>query len=375
MYLTKNASLTVVIIFGLLSCSPRKSQETNELKKVTEKTLDVIAYYSGSKEDIRKYSIEQLDQIIYSFLHLDGNQLAIDDEADSLTLLEITSLKKEYPKLKVLVSLGGWGGCETCSVVFETEENRKIFANSLLRILRDYDADGIDLDWEYPAIKGYPGHIYKPEDKSNFTALIQELRKTLGSKYEISFAAGGFSKFLKESVEWGKIMPLLDRVNVMTYDLIHGYSTETGHHTGLFSNPKQRETTENAIQYLDSIGVPLEKVVIGAAFYARIWENVENTDNGLYQSGKFLRSIHYKNLEESLSEKNGFITYWDSVSQAPFAYNQKLKQFATYDNPESIVAKVKYAKEKGLGGIMFWELRNDKEQNGLLDVLYKEVNN
>ena len=40
-----------------------------------------------------------------------------------------------------------------------------------------------------------------------------------------------------------------------------------------------------------------------------------------------------------------------------------------------IQLEMKYAKEKGLGGIMFWELRNDRKENGLLDVIYETVNN
>ena len=85
--------------------------------------------------------------------------------------------KKNYPKLKVLVSLGGWGGCETCSDVFSSEKARTEFAISTADIIESFNADGIDLDWEYPGISGYPGHSYKPEDRENFTDLIVQLRK------------------------------------------------------------------------------------------------------------------------------------------------------------------------------------------------------
>jgi chitinase len=89
--------------------------------------------------------------------------------------------------------------------------------------------------------------------------LIQALRTTLGDKYEISFAAGGFTKFLTQSIEWNAIMPFVDRVNLMTYDLINGYSTVTGHHTPLYSTPEQIESTDHAVKYLDSIGVSKNK--------------------------------------------------------------------------------------------------------------------
>lgn len=354
------------------SCTS-SSDETESSKLPNNKSLDIIAYYSGSGSDIASYPIGKLDHIIYSFLHLDGNKLAIDNADDSLSLLQITALKKQFPKLKVMVALGGWGGCETCSDIFSSAENRQTFAQSVIGILQQYNADGLDLDWEYPAIPGYPGHAYKSEDKQNFTALVTTLRQTMGSQYELSFAAGGSDQFLINAVEWEKIMAHLDRVNLMTYDLVSGFSKETGHHTSLLENENQLTSANHAIQYLDSIGVPLDKVVIGAAFYARIWENVPSENNGLYQPGDFLKSISYPELESLLKTDKSFRTFWDSASSASYAYSTALKQFATFDDSASLAAKVAYVKEKGLGGIMFWELRNDKKQDGLLDVIYSNA--
>ena len=62
--------------------------------------------------------------------------------------------------------------------------NRQAFAASVLELLKRFDADGIDLDWEYPAIPGYPEHRYVPEDKQHFTLLVRELRQVLGDRFE-----------------------------------------------------------------------------------------------------------------------------------------------------------------------------------------------
>jgi chitinase len=49
--------------------------------------------------------------------------------------------------------------------------------------------------------------------------------------------------------------------------------------------------------------------------------------------------------------------------------------FATYDDPKSIKAKSKYIRRKKLGGIMFWQLTQDKPTDGLIDVMAKTLNN
>jgi len=225
----------------------------NLLAQSQQNKISVIAYYAGDAKSIDEGSVKKLTHIIFSFCHLKENQLAVDNKDDAKTINHLVSLKKLNPSLKVILSLGGWGGCKTCSEVFSTDNGRKEFAQSVERLCEEYKTDGIDIDWEYPAIEGYPDHSYKPEDKHNFTLLMEALRQTLGDEYEISFAAGGFTKFLTESIEWSAVMPFVDRVNIMSYDLINGFSLITGHHTPLYSTPQQIESTDNAVRYLDSV--------------------------------------------------------------------------------------------------------------------------
>jgi chitinase len=329
----------------------------------------VLAYYSGNRRAIDSYPVEKLTHIIYSFLHLNGQRLAFDNARDSAEVKYLVSLKSRHPGLKVMVSLGGWGGCATCSGVFSSERGRREFAESTLQILSESGADGIDIDWEYPAIEGYPGHRYSSDDRHNFTLLMEELRKTLGPGYEISFAAGGVTECLTGSFEWKEVMPFVDRVNLMTYDMVNAVSTATGHLTSLFSNPQQRESTDNAVRIVDSMGVDRRKVIIGAAFYGRVWCEVADNGNGLFQAGKFLAYINYKGLDSFFKKDGGFRTFWDSTSQAPYGYSSRSRLFATYDDPRSVTLKTEYAMEKKLGGIMFWELTGDRTHNGLLDAI------
>ncbi|MGN6533001.1 MAG: glycoside hydrolase family 18 protein, partial [Ginsengibacter sp.] len=170
------------------------------------KKIRVVGYYAGRSTMVDSFPVEKLTHILFSFAHLKGSELHIGNARDSAAIQELVKLKSRNAQLKVLISLGGWSGCATCSDVFSSKKSRKNFAKSALQLCEYFDIDGIDLDWEYPAIAGFPGHKYQPADKENFTKLIKQLRKTLGNKREISFAAGGFKQYIDSSIEWKKVM-------------------------------------------------------------------------------------------------------------------------------------------------------------------------
>jgi chitinase len=335
----------------------------------------IIAYYTGDAEQIKAYPVGKLSHIILSFLNISHDSLTFKNEKQENTLKSLVSLKTQYPDLKIMVSIGGWGGCPQCSNLFASAEHRDMFAKITVELFNKYGADGIDLDWEYPTIAGYPDHKYAPEDKNNFTELVKALRKEMGDRYVLSFAAGGFTRFLEESVDWNAIMPHLDFVNLMTYDLTSGASKTTGHHTPLANNETQKQSADNCITWLLNHGVPSKKLIMGAAFYARVWENVANINNGLYQPGKFKQGVNYKNHSAFFSDSLGFKSYWDKKAKAPYSYSASKGLFATYDDPKSIKAKSKYIRRKKLGGIMFWQLTQDKPTDGLVDVMAKTLNN
>jgi len=359
-----------ICILVLVCCVLTAFSQKSKVKKQTE----VIGYFGGRASMIDSFPLEKLTQVIFSFTHLKGNRMSIGNARDSAALQKLVNYKKtKYPALKVIVSLGGWTGCYTCSDVFKSDSARKEFAGSVKQVLNDFAADGFDLDWEYPVIKGPPGHPYAPQDKEDLTLLMKTLRDSLGKEKQLSFAAGGFTKFIEESVDWKKVIRYVDRVNLMTYDLITGYDTITGHHTALYSNPLQKESTDNAVRMLIKRHVPAKKLVIGAAFYARIWEQVPAVNNGLYQPGKFMGSISYRNFETKFSADSGYIYHWDPTSKAPYYYNPLKKWFVTFDDSTSIRLKTAYAIKKHLNGIMFWQLADDRFfENGLLDEIYRK---
>src|SRR3569833_1420126 len=120
-------------------------------------------------------------------------------------------------------------------------------------------------------------------------------------------------------------------VNLMTNDLISGNDTVTGHHTALYSTRIQRASADQAITYLLSKKVPASIIIIGAAFYARIFEGADSINNGLYKTAHFKQGVPFRRLN-TLSADSGYTYHWDATAQAPYMYNAVKKLFVTFDD-------------------------------------------
>jgi chitinase len=330
----------------------------------------VIAYTTSSDSTISLYPLEKISHLIYSFLKLQNDTLTFHNERQEQVLHALVSLKKIHPHLKIMVSVGGWGGCASCSELFSTEEHRRTFARTAVDLFRKYQIDGLDLDWEYPAIEGYPGHPFSSSDRDNFTSLVKTIREEMDTGMILSFAAGGFEEYLENSIDWKKVLPQVDFVNLMTYDLVGGYSTVTGHHTPLGDNGSHVQSVTKCVNWLLAHHTPPEKLIVGAAFYARVWENVPDTNRGLYQAGHFKQGVAFRDFAQYFTDSSGYNYYWDRDARAPFQYSSTQKLFATFDDERSVKKKALFVRKNKLGGMMFWELAQDKERHGLVAVIY-----
>lgn len=341
---------------------------TVPLLSQAQNNIRVLSYYAGPPEALDNYDASKMTHIIFCFGRLNGNSFSIRSSRDTATIRKMVSMKSINPDLKVLLSLGGWGGCKTCSDVFATKQGRKDFVKSIKEFYDYFRVDGLDLDWEYPGIAGFPGHKFSPHDKKNFTRLVNELRK-LGYNYELSFAAGSSQRFIDSAIQWKQVMKKVDYVNLMTYDHSGPGSKITGHHTALYSTEQQPRSADLTVKTLIKLGVPKEKLIVGGAFYGKIFENVEDNNNGLSQPAKFKNTMTYRNAITQLSADSGWVYHWDEIASAPYLYNSSRKQFFTYDDKRSIELKTKYVIDNCLGGIMYWHLGGDLFSDGLLDVI------
>ena len=339
----------------------------------TANAQQITAYYQGNAKQIDQYPVEKLNRIIFSFCHLEGNRLKVDNHADTLTILKLVSLKKKNPSLKVLISLGGWGGCKTCSAVFSEDSSRREFAESVLRITNYFHTDGIDIDWEFPSLSAYPGHSFLENDKLHLNLLVKSLRETLGATKEISVLCAGFSPYLEGSIDLPGLISYVDHINLMTYDLIGSKVKRSGHQSSLYSTGWQESSADHALRHLDSLKIPHDKIAIGAAFYARLYQVLGNPPTGLNQPAEFKRFVAMKKIRTNYSDAMGYQTFWDPEAKASYKYNPRNGVYLTYDDEQSIAAKCDYTRKKGLSGVFFWELTLDRPRNGLLDALAQEL--
>ena len=84
----------------------------------------------------------------------------------------LIKLKEKYPHLQTLISVGGWSLSDKFSNVALTSGSREHFAQSAVSFIKQYNFDGVDIDWEYPVSGGLPNNAYRPEDGANYVLLV-----------------------------------------------------------------------------------------------------------------------------------------------------------------------------------------------------------
>lgn len=398
------------IIFALLlllvagSCKSTTKEEAVASDATSKNSDTAIMAYYVAEADYRPESIpvEQLTHIIFSFTNvIDGEMKFREPENSGPKLEALVQQKSRNPDLKVMIACGGWGA-DGFSDMALTAEGRAKFIASASAFISKYKLDGLDMDWEYPGISG-AGTMARDEDTKNFTLLMKGLREMLDSfdtPKTLTFASAGWKRYY-DYIEINEVMKYADYTNVMTYDLVSGVSEYTGHHTALGAVKNEEivgtpfharldslyaagrgkdadpRSTQKIVDFLIEQNVDPKQIVIGAAFYGRVWKGVSPENNGLYQrsGGMHIGWYAYHAIRENYEQDSSFVRHWDEKAKAPYMYNVTDSLMVSYDDTVSVAEKTRYAMEKGLGGIMFWELGNDtKEDGSLLDAIYKAAN-
>ncbi|OWA54302.1 putative Chitotriosidase-1 [Hypsibius exemplaris] len=268
-----------------------------------------------------------------------------------LTFRELVGLKDTYPRLKILLSIGGWTLSQQLVAVSATPENRRNFAASAVSNLRYWELDGLDVDWEYPSAGM----------KAQYSALLQV--STYSYKHILTWCSGAHATYIHRC--W-----TLDFVNVMTYDL-HGawVKDKVGHQAPLFKGPfgaHSKESVSAVARAWEHLGVSKSKLIIGLPMYGRGWQLTESgrhnlgaTAEGPLNASSFTGEAGawpYFEVCERLRADNATFVYDENI-QAEYAFTKSF--WIGFDDRATILAKTKWAKSSGYGGVYIWDLAQD----------------
>ena len=365
---TRYAAIARLLATGMLWMGAAAAVQSQQPESA-EAGSRVVAYVQGGSIPAVIHP-GKLTHVNFSFAHIDAGRALLDQPGVADDLAKLRALKKQNPKLKVLVSVGGWLA-DGFSDAALTDSSRRTFARSAVALLREYALDGVDLDWEYPG-QGVAGIKYRVEDKRNFTLLLKTVREELDAESNARARAGSDRYLLTiatadreyfDHVEMSKLHVYVDWVNEMAYDFFNSLTATTGHQSGLYPSQFSSATDRNgdaAVKQYLAAGVPSEKIVLGVPFYGRGFAGVTARNNGINQPYERYEGDHsYDELVGKFIGKQGFARYWDERAQAPYLWNSASRTFISYDDPQSIATKVCYVRARHLGGMMFWDLGSD----------------
>lgn len=329
-----------ILLLCVCSCKETVWKSIHPADKV------MIAYVtSWSDKDVDPL---YLTHINYAFGHVDStfDRVRIDNVE---RLKKIVKLKKEYPYLKVLLSIGGWGSGNFSEMAADSLL-RWSFAQDCARCVREYSLDGIDIDWEYPTT-GIANISFSENDTENYTKMMRDIRKAIGSGKLLTHATSATGKY----IDFRAIDQYIDYTNVMAYDL--GWAPY--HNSPLYPSKNMESiSAHDAVNNHIAAGVPPEKLVLGLAFYGRGVKGFPRQ-----------RDLTRGHLVE------GEYTFcWDSDAQVPYIADKEGNLVFGYENETSLALKGEYILSRGLKGAMYWSYDGDNADGDLRECVFKVLN-
>lgn len=321
MKIFKNLLISITI-FSMLSTFSF-SQENYE-----KKDFKIVAYCSDIFKDPIDTNVpyDKLTHVIYAFL-IPKEDATLEKPADPAEIKIMVQKAHEQNK-KAMIALGGWSYKNIpLQPVFEKissdEKLRAKFIANVIEFLKEYNLDGLDLDWEHPVLG---------KTEKNYEDFVLDLSKSLKKENKLFSAAlnGAWSDTKGPDASLAvseKALKEFDWINIMAYDM-----NNEDHSPYWFA--------ETSIQYWKNRGVKENKIVLGVPFYAR-------------PSFKQYRDIVFENKLNAYKDFNG-VDYYNGIS--------------------TIKEKTRLA-YKEAGGIMIFDVNEDtKDDLSLTKAIKDELN-
>ncbi|EFP78196.2 uncharacterized protein PGTG_04152 [Puccinia graminis f. sp. tritici CRL 75-36-700-3] len=395
---------------GNLTNDTMKSKGSNiNTKKTGKRNLaGYYPVYNFKGQPLSELRYDLYDEIIFFATSTTQNfTLGIDYMSES----EWGELAADFVKtcknysVRPMYSVGGWCGSKYFSSLAATAENRTAFADSTISFAKKYGFEGIDFDWLYPSIQGLGCNTISENDVVNQQLLFKEVKQKwpegkLSAAQSPSGIRNSNYQELKSS-DLTLMAEVVDELRILAHD-VYGSSTKTTGPSAPISSrcadSENKVSVEDAIEvYLKqgfkpeqlSLAIPgfgkswtlaqpeLTPKVVGeytSYYYQNYtgippggkWDDEPGVDDCGKKTGwggiwlvKELVQDGFLSKDEMHGMK-GFTRYYDACSGQPFlARNTTM---ISYDDTQSTLAKVKYAKSKGLGGVVFFDTMGPRDK-------------
>ncbi|CAF3788196.1 unnamed protein product [Rotaria magnacalcarata] len=328
-----------------------------------------------------KFEPEHIDpflctHIIYAFAYVSNKTFLIEtvEENDEDLYRRINALKKRNPKLKTILGVGGWNmKSYAFSVMVHDDAKRRNFIYDSINFLHKHNFDGLEVDWEYPGIRGG-----QPDDKYYLTLFFQDFKEaalaqsiiTNQPRLLIAAAVAASEDIISNAYEIDKI------AKRKKYKLIRDFHGAWQNHTGLNAPLYRRydETADEAMFNQDfgmSIwlknGAPAHKLVLGIPLFSRTFLLARADDHDL-------RSPTIGNgTEGPYTRSAGFLSYFEACvfqmdpqwkkravpDGSESGYMYKDRDWISYDTLENVKKRAAYVVANHFGGLFAWSLDMD----------------
>jgi chitinase len=351
--------LGVLLLFCLVQCLTLQSYERSGEKRLSKV---VMGYYAGWKKvefDHTKINFKNLTHLAHAFTKPDskGNLIVADD----YLYLELNVLAHKN-KVKVIMSIGGWGNCEGFPGMVSKPQTRQKFINQVLKFCKKNSYDGVDIDWEF---------VSNAEEQQNFVLFIKELSAALKAQSPpllLTMAAPAGDYYAKW-IKFEELISDFDFISVMTYDYHGPWSDHSGHNSPLYTtfNDPCGSVNDSYVYAHFLRKIPNNKLLLGVPFYGRSFDCAR-----LYQ--KFQKSNDYGYSEIRNFMSSGWDYIWDEGAKVPYIRKKDMSEIISFDDERSVAQKCRYIKQRKVAGLIVWEISLDYYQGSsvLLDVIGKE---